>query len=461
MRLFFLFFLCLFLLTGQLAVAQNKQLLYNVNSLPQNLMSNPGGETRFDMHAGLPFFSHLSFSAGSSGVSLYDIFGQGEGTVNSNIDTSLDNLRDKDFFTVRDQIELLFLGWRDRRRNYYSAGIYQEADVFAYFPKDLAVLAWEGNENQKNFHLSDLAFTGEVLNVFHMGFTHYWSRDLTIGIRAKLYSGVINVRSVDNSGDLFTYGNSSDGVARPNLRKVDVLVRTAGLGPFLDPGKMTNEELFDHFLSHAFLGGNVGVGIDLGFTYFLSDQYRVTGSLLDIGMIKHAEDVRTFRYYGEFDTGSNQESELDPDHPDSGELGEYFHEEELSDPYVSTRPVKLNASIDYGFGEELEPCNCRESMKRRRYKNHVGLQVFSMKRPRGLVSAATLFFDKKFSDHLFGKVTYTADPFSFSNLGLMVSGKISNFNLYLAADNLLDYTNLAKARNASVQMGFQFIFNRG
>lgn len=425
-------------------------------------MSNPGGEARFDMHAGLPFFSQISLSAGSSGVSMYDIFGEDQGTINENISQTLANMTDRDFFTVRDQVEILSIGWRDKGRNYYSAGIYQEADVFVYFPKDLAVLAWEGNEYQKNFHLSDLAFTGEVLNVFHLGISHYLSEDLNVGIRGKLYSGILNVRSIDNNGDFFTYGSSvGDGVSRPYLREVDVIVKTAGLGPFLDSNKLSNDELLSHFKSQAFLGGNLGAGLDVGFTYFLSDQYRLTGSLLDLGFIKHSQDVRTFRYYGNFEAGERPESELDPDHPDSGELGEYFKEEQLDEAYFSTRPLKFNASLDYGFVEDLEPRNCREPVKRRRYINHVGFQLFSMKRPRGLVHAATVSFDKKISRNILGKITYTADSFSYSNVGLLFSGRFSNFNLYLAADNLLDYPNLAKARNASIQFGFQFIFNRG
>ena len=424
-------------------------------------MTNPGGEVRFDMHAGLPFFSHLSISAGSSGVSMYDIFGESESDINENINTSLGGISNKDFFSVREQVELISLGWRDGSKNYFSAGVYQETDVFMYFPKDLAMLAWEGNENQKNFQLSDLAFTGEVLNVFHFGITHYFSEDLNLGIRGKIYSSVFNVRSIDNQGEFFSGGSSSNGVSRPKLRKVDILMKTSGLGPFLGTDKKTNDEMFRHFKSQAFLGGNIGFGMDLGFTYFLSDQYRVTGSLLDLGAVNHSEGVKTFRYSGEFDSGSTEESKLDTDHPDSGQLGEYFQEEELSDPYLSFRPVKLNASFDYGFEEELEPCKCREPIGRRRYLNHVGLQLFSMKRPKGLVHAATISFDRKFSKNLFGKITYTADSFSFSNIGLLFSGRISNFNLYLAADNLLDYPNLAKARNASIQVGFQFIFNKG
>lgn len=439
--------------------AQNKQLLYNVNSLPQNLMTNPGGETRFDMHAGLPFFSQLSFSAGSSGVSVYDIFGENGNDVNENINSSLQSISQKDFFSVREQVELVYLGWKNNSKNYFSAGVYQETDVFAYFPKDIAVLAWEGNEDQKNFHLSDLAFTGEVLNVFHFGATHYFSEDLNLGVRAKVYSSVFNVRSVDNQGDFFSSGASSNGVSRPVLRKVDILVKTSGLSPLLDSKSMSDEEMFGHFKSQAFLGGNIGFGVDLGFTYFLNKHYRITGSILDLGMIDHSEDVKSFRYSGEFDSSS--QSTLDPDHPDSGKLGEYFQEEELNNPYRSFTPVKVNASVDYGFEEELEPCKCREPIGRRRYLNHVGFQLFSMKRPKGFVHAATISFDRKFSKNLFGKITYTADSFSFSNIGLLFSGRISNFNLYLAADNLLDYPNLAKARNASIQLGFQFIFNKG
>ena len=59
------------------ATSQNKHLLYNFDELPQNLMSNPGAEVNFDLHAGLPFFSQIHISAGSSGVSLYDIFKKG------------------------------------------------------------------------------------------------------------------------------------------------------------------------------------------------------------------------------------------------------------------------------------------------------------------------------------------------------------------------------------------------
>ena len=69
-----------------------------------------------------------------------------------------------------------------------------------------------------------------------------------------------------------------------------------------------------------------------------------------------------------------------------------------------------------------------------------------------------MFYDRKFSPDLRMKLTYTLDDFSYTNVGLLVSKKLKNFNLYLAADNLFGYFNLAKSQHQSLQMGLQFIF---
>ena len=71
----------------------------------------------------------------------------------------------------------------------------------------------------------------------------------------------------------------------------------------------------------------------------------------------------------------------------------------------------------------------------------------------------TGYYDRLWGTFLRTKVTYTVDRFSAKNVGVLVSTKINKFNVYLAAENVLDYPNLAKAYNASVQFGFQLVFN--
>ncbi|GAB2780247.1 DUF5723 family protein [Salinimicrobium soli] len=463
-----LLLILLCVLSGFSLFGQNKQLLYNFDDLPQSLMNNPGAETSFDMHVGFPLLSQVHVSGGSSGVSFYDIFQTGSGTINTRIREAIRSMSNRDFFVANQQLELLFLGWRDQKRRYYTAGIYQELDAFAYFPKDLAVLAYEGNKNYigKTFHFSDAAFTAEVLNVFHIGFTNYYSEDFNYGFRGKIYSGVFNANSLNNRGSFTTVRNPANpNVYRHYMSRLDVLVQTAGWANLIDSENVTGLKTMEELGQRAFFGGNLGLGFDMGFTYYWSDQYRVTGSILDIGFVHNSKNVENYRYYGTYQTdgiellfpGGNSPSYWDEWEDD---LDRHLKDETLTNSYITWRPIKVNASVDYGFSENTEPCNCHKPMGRRRYYNHLGLQFFAMKRPRGINYATTLSFDKSFSDNFRGKVTYTADSFSFSNIGLLLSGKIYNFNVYLAADNLLDYTNLAKARNASVQFGMQLIFNR-
>ncbi|MDX1762447.1 MAG: DUF5723 family protein [Christiangramia sp.] len=456
----------LILIFSPVLSAQNKQLLYNFDDLPQTLLSNPGAETNFDMHIGLPLLSQIHLSAGSSGVSMYDIFKDDGGSLNDRIKETLYELTHKDFFVVNQQLEIFSIGWRDNKRRYYTAGIYQELDAFAYFPKDPALLAYDGNKNYigKNFSFSDVAFTADVLNVFHLGFTNYYSEDFNYGFRGKIYSGVFNAYSTGNTG-IFRTELSPEGpnLYRHYMNDVDILINTAGYADLIDSEDVSGMGTMAKIGKRAFLGGNLGMGFDAGFTWYPSDQYRVTGSILDIGFMRHTKGVENYRYYGDYDTDGIEL--LFPgtrEYWDEWEddLDRNLRDETLTNSYVTWRPVKINASVDFGFSENAEPCNCYRPMGRRRYYNHVGAHFFAMKRPRGLNYATTIYYDRTFSENFRGKITYTADSFSFSNIGLMFAARLYNFNVYLAADNLLDYTNLAKARNASVQIGFQLLFSR-
>ena len=465
MRILLFFFISTLPLT---AAGQNKQLLYNFDDLPQTLMLNPGGETNFDMHIGFPLLSQIHLSAGSSGVTLHDIFKDDGGSINDRIRRSIRKMDRNDFFSLNQQMEILSLGWRDSKRRYFTAGIYQELDAFVYFPKDPALLAYEGNRNYigKNFDFSDVAFTAEALNVFHLGFTNYYSEDFNYGFRGKIYSGVFNASSAGNSGIFRTeHSPAGPNLYRHYMSDVDILINTSGWKDLEESEDVTRMQMLSKLGRKAFLGGNLGLGLDAGFTWYFSDQIRFTGSILDIGFVRHSKNVENYRYYGDYETdgiellypGGSSPSYWDEWEDD---LDRNLKDETLQNSYMTWRPVKVNASVDLGWFENAEPCNCYRPMGRRRYYNHVGAQFFAMKRPRGLNYATTLYYDRTFNEKFRGKITYTADSYSFTNIGLMFSARLYNFNVYLAADNLLDYANLAKARNASVQLGFQLLFSR-
>lgn len=343
-------------------------------------------------------------------------------------------------------------------------------DAFLYFPKDLAVLAYEGNRDyiSETFNFSDAAFTAEMVTVFHLGFTNYYNKDLNYGVRAKLYSGILNAQSINNRGIFRTIPSpGAPNIYRHFVTGLDATVQTSGWTPLLED-EMTRRETVNSLARKGFFGGNLGLGVDLGFTYYLGDQYKITGSVLDLGFIHQTKDVENYRYRGTYQTDGIELTFPEPGVPTPSywdewedDLDRLLQDETTYDSYVTWRPVKLNASLDFGFDEDAEPCNCHVPTGRRKYFHHLGFQWFSMRRPRGFIHAATLSFDKRFNDTFSGKITYTADSYSFSNVGLLISTRFKYFNFYLAADNILSYPNLAKAHNASVQLGLQLILNRG
>ncbi len=448
-------------------VGQNKQLLYAVDDLPQSLLLNPGASYNYDKYFGVPLLSGISVSAGSSGVSVWDIFQEG-GDINSRINATVRSLNSKDIFTANQQLEILSFGWLGgNEETFYSGGIYQEVDFISYFPKDLAILAYDGNADyiNRSFQFSDIAATAELLSVYHFGVNKKLSRKLRLGARAKIYMSMANVNSTGNSG-FFRTRNTPEG---PNFYTHEVVganvtANSSGLARIIDSdGEVST------LTRNAVISPNVGLGLDIGGTYNFSDQLSISASLLDIGFISHSKDLKTYRFSGsyeldgielEFPALLNGESTTDYWEEFLNEAqAQLPYEDDLQDSYTTWRPAKFNGGINYGFREDLDGgCNCTDKSGRR-FTTNVGFHINAIKRPRSVLAAATIYYDRAWGSFLRTKVTYTASAFSQKNVGLLVSTKIKNFNFYLAADNMLEYADVVKARELSLQLGMQVVIN--
>ncbi|MHA7058612.1 DUF5723 family protein [Aquimarina sp. M1] len=457
--------LCLYLgLLGSSLYSQNKETLYDFTDLPQSLMLNPGAEVDFKYHIGVPFLSQIHFNVGFRGASIYDVFADDGSNINDKIENTINKLTSNDFFTLTQQLDLINFGWRSKKYNdlYYSAGLYQELDLIVYFPKDFAVLAYQGNQDFINipFRFSNVSATGELLTVFHLGYNKKVNNKLTFGARAKLYSSIFNFRSTKNSGTFTTIETpQGNNIYQHVISNADVSAQTAGYASLRDIESEDNSDgasqVFNKFLGRAFLGGNLGIGVDVGFSYKIEDQWTFTGSMTDLGMIFYTKDVETYRARGSFVfegletpiTEDNGQDVLD-------ELEEAIPIDTLNTSYAALRPLKLNSSIKYSFNRYDDgSCNCANPP----YQDAFGLQVFTQFRPKRPQYAASLFYYKRLSHLLRGKITYTVDVYSYKNIGFLLSTHIDKINFYISANNLLEYSNLADARGASIQLGFNVI----
>lgn len=467
------------LLGMAMSYAQNKQLLYDFYEIPQSLMLNPGVRTPYRIHSGIPVLSGISLQAGTSGITVNDLFANdGIDFTTKFRDKVVNGMRKNDEIGGSGTIEVFNIGFRraNRPSDYISFGMYGEGFIAQFWPEDLAVLAFEGNADNLNrrFSLNHIASQGEAVNVFHFGINRKLNNQWTVGARAKIYSSVFEFKTANNDG-YFVTTMGEDNILR-NTLVADVTMRTSGVEEIIDiledDGNTTQADLANLLLRRSLLGGNLGLGFDFGFTHEFGRNSFITASLLDVGFIYHTNAIENYTLKGAA-TNEGIEIVLPEDLTDFNneiwqelvdDIEERIPFETNGQSYVTLRPIKLNVSFRYQFGErqrKIKDCDCSTKAVLRTenidYVNAIGGQLFMINRARGPQSALTAFYQRRLGNTLALKTTYTIDKFSFSNIGLGLNLQAGPLNFYVLADNLLGYANIPNSNYASLQFGFNII----
>jgi hypothetical protein len=341
-------------------------------------------------------------------------------------------------------------------KDFLSFGFYQEFDAFAYYPEDLAILFYEGNTNlNERYSFKQLNFKAEVLGVLHAGISREIDDDLQIGTRLKVYSGAFNMQTRRNKGVYYTETGILNQYAHV-LEGIDGKFQSSGV--FLPNGTEVNQSYFQKKL---LLGGNLGLGFDVGFTYHHQKQWTISGSILDVGFINNTQNNLNYSANGDYrfegiEPVFNSSTPIDYWQELKDDFIDEMNYEETTEPYFSWRSTKINSMVKYEFGEDRFT-DCLDTEIESEYNNAVGAHLYTIFRPKSPQLAATIFYERKLSNGLSAKLTYTADSYSFSNIGLGVSARIGIFNIYGTADYLLGYQNLAKTYGTSIQFGMNII----
>ncbi|NDP27526.1 MAG: hypothetical protein GZ087_08900 [Flavobacterium sp.] len=438
--------------------SQNKQILYNFTSVPQSLLSNPGSDVKYNWFAGIPLLSGFSASAGSSSFSAFDLFANNGVDFNAKLRNVVFSTSRNDKVSINEQLEIFSGGFKLgdwQSSSYISFGMYQELDVLTYMPKDYAILALDGNKDYlgKVFDLGDLNARGEVLSVFHLGYHKKVNERLILGARGKIYSSIFNVSSTKNSGYFYTIEGTNSTYNQ--VISANGLVNSSGLTNYIDnySGNAKSD-----IIKKSLLGGNLGLGLDLGLTYYPKENLQFTASLIDIGFISHTKEIKSYRYKGYYNyVGLTPDFILGNANDLLTEFKNAIPLDTLHTKYTTWRPVKFNSSIQYSFGDgRNSECYCDATGVK--YKNALGAQLFVMSTPRIPLMALTAFYKRHIFNSLEMKATYTVDSFSAKNIGLGLSTTLAKVNFYILADNLLEYKDISKANSLSFQLGFNIIF---
>ncbi|RED50044.1 DUF5723 family protein [Seonamhaeicola aphaedonensis] len=455
------------LLVG-VSYAQNKQILYGFTEIPQSLLQNPGGKISNDWYFGIPLLSHIHANGGSSGVTIYDLFAVDGENFNTKLERVVYSLKPTDFFTFNQQLEIVSGGFAFdpsyNKNQYISFGLYQEVDAIIYFPQDYAKLVYEGNQNNINrpFRLDHLNGTSELISVLHIGYNKVVNDKFTYGIRGKVYNSITNINSLNNKGTFITV--NGDNNVYDHIFDLDLSLKTSGLVNLTTDSDFETKDITKQIL----FGGNLGLGVDLGFSYQINKQWYLDGSLLDIGFINHGKHVENYELKGNYVFEG-----INPIFPEVGSgqtADEYWTEieQEFEDlftidttktKYTTWRPIKLNTSLNYTFGKRVsKECDC--TFDDSGYLNRIGLQLYAVNRPKLPQVALTAYYYRRLLNGLSIKAAYTLDSYSFSNIGIGMSAQLGGINFYIMADNFLNFKNIYNAQSLSLQLGFNYIFTK-
>lgn len=444
--------------------SQNKEVLYNFTPQPQSLLLNPGADVKYKWFLGLPLLSGISGNVGSTGFDAYSLFAKGGVDFSTKVKNAVASTNSNDYVTANQQLEIFTGGFRvggEESKTYVSFGMYQELDSFIYIPTDLAILSLYGNKDYigKSFDLGDLSLKAELLTVFHIGFNKQINGKLILGARGKIYSSIFNGTSTHNSGYFVT--SQGENLLYEQSIRSDLMLNTSGVSKYLDEnydGDIAND-MTDDITQRAFFGGNLGLGIDLGLTYYPKRNIQLTASLVDIGFISHSKDVESFTLKGDYNFKG-----VITDFNSAGTVGDAYGDfkdaiplDTLYHNYTTWRPLKFYSSFQYSFEEDRSTeCNCTSS-EDSWYRSALGVQLFAMSTPKQPMLALTGYYRRRIFQGLQMKAAYTVDSYTASNIGLGLIAKIGVFNFYAMASNLLAYKDISKANALSFQVGFNII----
>ncbi|MGB1392380.1 MAG: DUF5723 family protein [Flavobacteriaceae bacterium] len=447
-------------LISAISLKSQQKLAFSFAESPQTLLLNPGAETNFRSHYGIPMLSDVSFDIGITGFKLNDLFSNDSRTFRTRFEAVLNKINATDYLSFNTKIDVLNIGFRLDKKTYLSFGFYEEIDFISYLPKDFIELFYYGNEPfiNRNFSLAQVSMKGDFLGVFHAGISKKISEKLNIGARAKIYSSSINIESLNNFGT-FNSSTSTDNIIRQSLNNINGQVRTSGI---VD----SDDEYVDNpneYFSRTFLGGNLGLGLDVGLTYHFTSQLEFTASLLDIGFVKHSKNIKNFTIEGdyvldglnfEYDTSSlsNYWQQIEQDFRDR------VITEETQEAYTSWRPMKINAAFKYSFGERREK-SCYSKTHKEYYYNAIGFQIHNIMRPIKPQFSFTSFYEASLSKKVHTKFTHTINDYSAVIFGAATSLQLGKLYVYGGLDNLLGVADVSTANSVAFNFGFNIVID--
>ena len=467
-------------------VAQQDFILYHMPSIPQITQVDPASFPDSKLDIGLPIISSVYGSAFNTGFSLGDLFYQNaNGIMMPDVDNAIAAMKPNNFLILNASTDLLFFGFK-KGNNFYSFNVTEKLDFTFNYPKDLIIMAMEGNGN--NLLGERASFDGLGFDFTHWReYAVHWVHDVdhkfSYGARLKYLYGMENFTTdvsymgitTDQNTHALTFDMNFDfRTAGLPLVLIDDSIPCVGAIDMNDTAMVQASGLDGNFLSNYMFGrNNNGLGIDLGFNYHLNDKLLLEFSVLDLGFITWNDytansqlDAWDYTYDGidnpitVFGQGTSVEF-LKNILEDSIEASLYDNYQYSTPSYSTSLRTKIYASMEYIVD----------------HNNFVSLSLYSSFVRKRWRRGLGIAYNYHLGNFLSATASYSIYNRSYSNVGLGLSLNLGPVELYCLTDNILAWgmlnpsDNLAgssqainvdtrKVKNGQIHFGMNLTFGR-
>ena len=429
------------------ASAQNSQVLYFMN-LPQNHLLNPALRPSNKVYIGLPGMSGINLNINNNFVNFNDVFikGQPKDSIISflhpdyNPDKFLAKIKDKNSLEQETTVQLLGVGFSVGNDGYVFLDINERIQGNIVLPGDLFRLALKGNEGfaGKKIDLSSLRGDIKYYHEFGVGFSRNFTDKLRIGIKGKLLFGIA-AASIDNKSLGITVNDDYSHTLDANLT-----VNMSGpVNVYMNSKHNVDSVVFG---ATDFFSGkkNIGLGLDIGATFDLTDRIVLSASVTDLGFIRWKNDVTNLKVYNQFKfsglnmldviNGTKTIDEVGKDMLDS--LKNAFNVSNTKAPFTTYLPFGISLGGSYNVTKRFS----------------VGLLSYSRIIGKQLREALTLSANLNLGNAFSTSISYTAENHRYDNLGAGMAFRAGIIQFYLLSDRIPIMWNKIKNDKSNVMV---------
>ena len=428
--------------TGISLSAQNVMSLYNMRHIPQVIYANPAFIPLGRVNVSIPGLGSTYAQAGKSSFITKDVANvDTNGTLRLDTEKFLNGLENENTVYGGVSIEALYIGF-SVGKNYISLTSNDRINSEFVFPKSMAILITEVYEDlglENGFRkIDDTKVQYSHVREYAFGWSRRINKDLNVGVRFKLLSGIMNVRT--NSTGIVINGVNSQNELQGSI---NIDIETAGLTEYIDDPVKT-------------LSGynNYGYALDFGFDYKINSKIKIAASVVDLlGTITWKDNVRNYK-------ADNVKVDLNTVDwaaiisPKKGDGLSEIYDSIITnvDPslagksYTTITPTKVMGSFTYYLTPKIEATIIGQGL--------FGDDYFEPKLRVGIQGRV-----KRFLNYMISYAVIDSQE-DAANLGLGLALNLGPIQVYALTDNVLDPYLYSSSFNPSLRAGINLTFGR-